>query len=171
MSLRNPAIKIIDRCEREIDEIEDLLYDFLPFAKERIKFMSFPPIYLVSDKHNSKKALGKTAYYDPEMYSVTVFVDGRHIKDIMRSIAHELVHHRQNEKGRFKNLNNIGAPGYAQNDQYLRKMEEEAYLFGNMCFRDWEDQYKATNYNEGNLKRSNESLFEALKNYFTKGSE
>jgi len=133
--------------------------------------MSFPPIYLVSDKYNSKKALGKTAYYDPAMYSVTVFVDGRHIKDILRSVAHELVHHRQNEKGKFKNLANVGSPGYAQNDQYLRKMEEEAYLIGNMCFRDWEDQYKATNYNEGQIGRSNESLFEALKNYFTKGND
>jgi hypothetical protein len=170
MSLRNPAIKIIDRCEREIDEIEDLLYDFLPFARKRLKFMSFPLIYLVSDKYNSEKALGKTAYYDPDINSVTIFVDGRHTKDILRSIAHELVHHRQNEKGKFRNLKGIGEPGYAQNNQYLRKMEEEAYLLGNMCFRDWEDQYKETNYNNELNEWTNESFFDALKNYFTKGT-
>ena len=33
--------------------------------------------------------------------------------------------------------------GYAQKDPHLRKMESEAYLKGNMCFRDWEDQYKS----------------------------
>ena len=132
--------------------------------------MSFPPIYLMSDKRNSEKALGKTAYYSPETYSVSVYVDGRHTKDILRSIAHELVHHRQNEKGRFDNLETIGSPGYAQDDQYLRKMEEEAYLLGNMCFRDWEDQYKQTNYNSELNERSNENIFDALKNYFTKGS-
>jgi len=170
MSLRNPAIKIIDRCEREIDEIEDLLYDFLPFARKRLKFMSFPLIYLVSDKYNSEKALGKTAYYDPDINSVTIFVDGRHTKDILRSIAHELVHHRQNEKGKFRNLKGIGEPGYAQNNQYLRKMEEEAYLLGNMCFRDWEDQYKETNYNSEVNEHTEESVFDALKNYFTKGT-
>ena len=34
-------------------------------------------------------------------------------------------------------------PGYAQNDSHLRQLEQEAYLEGNMCFRDWEDTYKA----------------------------
>ena len=28
---------------------------------------------------------------------------------------------------------------YAQENDHMRKMEEEAYLQGNMCFRDWED--------------------------------
>ena len=49
-------------------------------------------------------------------------------------------------------------------------MEEEAYLLGNMCFRDWEDQYKETNYNNESNQWSNESFFDALKNYFTKGN-
>jgi hypothetical protein len=170
MNLRNLAIKIIDQCEREIDEIEELLYDFIPFARKRLKFKSFPPITLKSDSDNADLALGKTAYYDPEHYSVTVFVDGRHVKDILRSIAHELVHHRQNEKGKFKNVTSAGRPGYAQEDMYLRGMEEEAYLLGNMCFRDWEDQYKATNYNNELTEWSADSMFDALKNYFTKGS-
>ena len=170
MNLRNRAIKIIDKCDREIDEIEDLLHDFIPFARKRLKFKSYPPIILQSDRKNAKIALGKTAHYDPEYYSITVFVDGRHTKDILRSIAHELVHHRQNEKGKFKNISNIGKPGYAQEDIYLRGMEEEAYLLGNMCFRDWEDQYKATNYSSELNEWSTEGMFDALKNYFTKGN-
>ena len=32
--------------------------------------------------------------------------------------------------------------GYAQNDEHLRNMEKEAYLDGNMNFRDWEDEFK-----------------------------
>ena len=28
---------------------------------------------------------------------------------------------------------------YAQENEHMRKMEQEAYLQGNMCFRDWED--------------------------------
>ena len=169
MNLKNPAIKIIDKCEREVEEIEDLLYDFIPFARKRLKFKSYPPIILQSDSENAEMALGKTAYYDPQNYSITIFVDGRHVKDILRSIAHELVHHRQNEKGKFKNITNIGEEGYAQQDMYLRGMEEEAYLLGNMCFRDWEDQYKATNYNKQISEWTNDSVFDALKNYFTKG--
>jgi hypothetical protein len=41
------------------------------------------------------------------------------------------------------NNNNPTVPGYAQQDSHLRGLEEEAYLEGNMCFRDWEDTYKA----------------------------
>jgi len=170
MSLRNPAIKIIDKCGREIDEIEELLYDFIPFARKRLRFKSYPPVILQSDRQNAKMTLGKTAYYNPQNYSITVFVDGRHVKDILRSIAHELVHHRQNEKGKFKNISNAGEPGYAQEDMYLRGMEEEAYLLGNMCFRDWEDQYKATNYSNELTEWTNDSVFDALKNYFIKGN-
>jgi hypothetical protein len=32
--------------------------------------------------------------------------------------------------------------GYAQSDKRLRRKEKEAYLFGNMLFRDFEDNYK-----------------------------
>ena len=41
-------------------------------------------------------------------------------------------------------------PTYAQDDQHLRKMEMEAYLKGNLLFRDWEDwvkNYRQTNQN------------------------
>jgi hypothetical protein len=31
---------------------------------------------------------------------------------------------------------------YAQNDTELRKAEKQAYLLGNMMFRDWEDGKK-----------------------------
>ena len=53
----------------------------------------------------------------------------------------------QNEQGFLSNQGYNG-PGYAQKNPHLRNMEKEAYLKGNMCFRDWEDSYKATNYNE-----------------------
>jgi len=75
---------------------------------------------------------------------VTVFTDNRHPKDIMRSLSHELVHHAQNCDGQFDRNLGVGE-GYAQNDEHLRKMEEDAYLRGNMCFRDWEDGFKQNN--------------------------
>ena len=64
-----------------------------------------------------------------------------HIKDILRSLAHEVVHHRQNIRGEFKKKGPT-INGYAQSNPHLRKMEREAYLKGNIHFRDWEDNYK-----------------------------
>jgi hypothetical protein len=57
-------------------------------------------------------------------------------------VAHEVVHHAQNCRGEFDNAFNLGEEGYAQSNNHLRKMEKQAYLLGNMLFRDWEDDLK-----------------------------
>tara|TARA_R100000322_G_C5434692_1_gene189425 strand:+ start:363 stop:1697 length:1335 start_codon:yes stop_codon:yes gene_type:complete len=125
------------------EDIQEYLESFLPFAKKRLGYDKDPEINFTSDPQNGKLTLGKTAYYEPQSMSVTVFTDNRHPKDIMRSLSHELVHHAQNCDGQFDTNLGVGE-GYAQNDKHLRKMEEDAYLRGNMCFRDWEDGFKQT---------------------------
>ena len=110
------------------------------FAKTNLNFKRPPSLFLKKDKANSECMLGKTAHYDPQASSVTLYVSGRHPKDILRSLGHELVHHCQNERGdlapeKMKTMNK----NYAQENDHMRKMEKEAYLMGNMCFRDWED--------------------------------
>ena len=51
-----------------------------------------------------KNLLGKTAYYDPNTQTIVLFTEGRHPKDIVRSFAHEMVHHVQNLENRFKDI-------------------------------------------------------------------
>lgn len=122
--------------------MQTLLSQFYGYAKKRLGFEKDASINFVVDEENSKNPLGTTAHYNPDSMEVTVYTSGRHPKDILRSVAHELVHHRQNCQGK---MNDTGptTPGYAQNDSHLRQLEQEAYLEGNMCFRDWEDTYKA----------------------------
>jgi len=127
--------------------ISPMVKQFLPFAQKRMGFKNPPKLFLRSDDNNAEKPLGKTAYYDPDNRSITVYVTGRHPKDVMRSISHELVHHSQNCRGEFDKVGPMG-DGYAQNDEHLREMEREAYEVGNMCFRDWEDSVKNTTYFE-----------------------
>lgn len=135
-----------------LDETEMLAQEFYPFAKKKLGWNMPPTIVFDSEKNNAKDPLGKTAYYNPSTYTITVYVDNRHTKDILRSIAHELVHHSQNCRGEFKNNNLSSEDGYAQKDTHLREMEREAYERGNMCFRDWEDyrqnEIKETNYSK-----------------------
>ena len=126
------------------EDVNKYLESFIPFAKKRLGYDKDPIIKFSSDPENGKLTLGKTAYYEPAKMTVTVFTDNRHPKDIMRSLSHELVHHAQNCDGQF-DLNHGMGEGYAQNDEHLRKMEEDAYLRGNMCFRDWEDNFKQNN--------------------------
>ena len=48
---------------------------------------------------------------DIENAEVTVYTKERALQDIMRSVAHELVHHHQNEEGELKGkIQNVGGP-------------------------------------------------------------
>jgi hypothetical protein len=113
----------------------------LEHLKKELKINKPVKIVLEDDKENGKKVLGRTGGYINQEIKIHIFCSGRHIKDIMRSLAHEMVHHHQNLRGEFKN-HEPTTQGYAQSNKHLRKMEEEAYLKGNILFRDWEDNYK-----------------------------
>ena len=124
-------------------ELKRLLGKLTLFSQERLGFSKPPRLFLRNDVKNSQDILGKTAFYDPGQQSVTLFVHNRHPKDILRSFAHELVHHTQNLRGDLSSekVGKMGA-NYAQDNKHMRNMEKEAYLKGNMCFRDWEDGLK-----------------------------
>ena len=138
-------MKIIvkNRSNQSMSHMGPYLKSFLPFAQKRLGFNRPPTIFFDSDPDNSKKVLGKTAYYDPEALEVVVFIDKRHPKDILRSLSHELVHHSQNCRGDLEpEIAGETGPGYAQTNPHMRQMESEAFEKGNLCMRDWEDKVK-----------------------------
>ena len=110
-------------------------------AVKKFNISTTPKLILKKDEENGSKTLGKTAYYDPNNSTVVLYTSGRHPKDILRSFAHELIHHVQNERGDLS-MDNTNDPKYAQNDDHLRNMEKEAYLEGNLLMRDFEDNFK-----------------------------
>lgn len=110
-------------------------------AVSKFGIQNTPKLVLRQDEENGAKTLGRTAYYDPENYTIVLFTTGRHPKDILRSFAHELIHHVQNERGDLQ-TGNASNPQYAQQDDHLRNMEKEAYLEGNLLMRDFEDNFK-----------------------------
>ena len=126
------------------DILKSLIKQFMPFAQKQIGFQKPPKLFLRTDDENAKNPLGKTAFYDPNKMSVTLYISGRHPKDILRSLGHELVHHKQNCDGKFSDSDDMG-PGYAQKDPHLRDMEKEANRDGSMCLRDFEDMLKQEN--------------------------
>ena len=130
--------KIINKTVGNVYHLEQMVDDFFPYAQKRLGFDKPVTIIFQSDKNNATKMLGKTAYYDPTSHEVVVYTDGRHPKDVMRSLSHELVHHAQNCRGDFDNSTPTYS-GYAQEDPHLRNMEKEAFEKGCMMLRDWED--------------------------------
>jgi len=87
------------------------------------------------DSENASDFLGKTAYYDPENKHIVLYTEGRHPKDIVRSYAHEMIHHIQNLEGRLGDITTTNT----QEDGDLDKLEQEANLKGTMTFRNWTD--------------------------------
>jgi len=104
-----------------------------------MKIQPLPKIKVIKDdEENASNLLGKTAYYNPAEKSITLYTMDRHPKDILRSFAHEMIHHEQNLDGR---LNNITTTNTNEGGD-LPEIEREAYEKGNMMFRNWEDSIK-----------------------------
>jgi len=91
-----------------------------------------------NDLENANDILGRTAYYNPSNCSITLYTLNRHPKDILRSYAHEMIHRIQDNEGRLNGVNTTNT----NEDGNLEELEKEAYLNGNMTFRNWEDKTK-----------------------------
>jgi len=103
-----------------------------------INIRPFPTVSIIRNIQNASNPLGRTGYYDWQNKHIVLYITDRHIKDILRTFCHELIHHNQCcENGELKvDTQNVN------NSQYLSGLEGEAYLKGNMLFRSWEDNLK-----------------------------
>ncbi len=91
--------------------------------------------FIDGDTENAKDFFGKTAYYDPNRQHIVLYTEGRHPKDILRSYAHEMIHHIQYLEDRLHNITTTNT----NEDEDLDAIEKEAYVRGNMTFRNWTD--------------------------------
>ena len=144
---------------QDTDTFKSHLAQLFEYLQKELQLKSIPKVKLLSDQKNADKVLGKTAYYDTDSRTICLYETNRHQKDILRSFAHEVIHHWQHENERLQTFSksdgsgsgkvkgespsNHQDPQYAQKDPWLRQMEKQAYLLGNILFRDWEDQKKA----------------------------
>ena len=102
-------------------------------------FTPLPSIKMVNnDEENAQDFLGRTAYYEPETKCIVLYTKGRHPKDVLRSFAHEMIHHMQNLEGRLNHVDTTNV----NEDENLYQLELEAYSLGNMLFREWENSIK-----------------------------
>jgi len=114
------------------------------FIKDKYNFEEKPSIIFKNDEENSYQILGKTGHYDPDAGEIVVYVANRHPKDILRSLAHELIHHIQVYEGKMTGdrAAPTSDPNYIVHDNYLKEMERDAFDRGNITFREWEASVK-----------------------------
>lgn len=96
---------------------------------------------IVLDETEQDGIFIKTGYYSPDERKVVIFTKNRNIKDCLRSATHEFIHHMQNLQNPNKDW---GTGGDLEADRKLRGIEGEAFLLGNIIFREWTEKMKKT---------------------------
>ena len=81
------------------DQQKEKLTEFVKFVKGELKLKSTPKVVV----QNGRKDLKTTANYDYTKSEKIIKVNAKNrmLVDVMRSVAHELVHHKQYEEGRL----------------------------------------------------------------------
>tara|TARA_R110000822_G_scaffold149056_6_gene288139 strand:+ start:4782 stop:7679 length:2898 start_codon:yes stop_codon:yes gene_type:complete len=146
-ALSLPSINENATYSKNIDykqQIKDLTKYML---NQKMNIIPLPKvIFKHGNQDNAENFFGKTAYYDPNSKTIVLFTEGRHPKDIVRSFAHEMIHHIQNLEGRLEGITTTNT----QEDDHLTSIEAEAYQDGNLSFRGYTD----TILNENIFKKS-----------------
>ena len=114
---------------------EPYIKSLAEFINKTYKIKPYPKIKISNKNQEEEKVFVKTAWYDPQEKLVMLYARNRWPKDVLRSFCHEMIHHYQNLEGRLANDAYSGQE--IINDDRLMKLEEEAYLKGNIMFRSW----------------------------------
>ena len=90
----NRILKVI--CDKELSKASyDTVIDFIKFSNRILKIEILPVIHL----HTIKKPEMTTGMYDRNNNAIHALVGKRLIVDVLRTLAHELTHRRQDETG------------------------------------------------------------------------
>lgn len=83
---------------------------FVEFATKRLKLKENPKVNLVGGREfaETKASLGG---FNPDTKEIYVAIEGRLTADILRTLAHEMVHRKQDEMGLVRNPNKDGKDG------------------------------------------------------------
>jgi len=103
-----------------------LMEKFIEFVNDYLDIKNPCTIRLTTKRDD----IVTSAYYDIVNKVVCVYIKDRAIMDIMRSIAHELVHHHQNERGDLKGHADEGADGSIIENEANAKAGEIIRVFG-----------------------------------------
>lgn len=110
------------------------------YRQQGVKIDPLPKLVLIRNQSNADMPLGKTGFYEPSKQLIALYIVDRHLKDVLRSFAHELIHHNQYIQYGAKEVDTENV----NKSKLLNKLEADAYLRGNMLFRSWSDSYRGT---------------------------
>jgi cytidyltransferase-like protein len=85
--------------------------EFIKYSIKNLELQSPPSNLTLSYDNNKAKEKRSFGYFDPSSKKIWVYVKNRNMADILRTLAHELVHRKQEEDGRLDiNSGKTGSP-------------------------------------------------------------
>jgi len=108
--MRTDRIKHIlkENLDKEANDSRiDSLKDFVKFCQRHLKLTNLPKIDLTNDKSKTTTY----AHNDIANDEIVVYMGNRSLGDVMRSLAHELVHYEQKQNGKLKHDGSDGVTG------------------------------------------------------------
>ena len=74
------------------------LVKFIKFIQDELDLNTPFKVQLVTNRSDDLRTY---AYYDPNSGLIKVYCKNRGLADVLRSVAHELIHHLQNQRGQL----------------------------------------------------------------------
>lgn len=118
-------IKYLLREELETMPKKAVVSKFIDFVSDNLNLNNEFKVRLT----NNKEGIRTTAVYNHNG-TIIVYIKNRAMVDILRSIAHELVHHKQNERGELTGDPSEGADGSNIENEANAKSGELIRIFG-----------------------------------------
>lgn len=106
-----------------------LIAEFVKYCQQELNIQELPYIKFINDKNwvAQYRSFGE---YNPNQRSIKVYSLNRNTADVLRSLAHELVHHRQEELGMIE----------AMSGETGSEIENEANALAGVLLRDFGEE-------------------------------
>jgi len=108
-----------------------LIEEFIDFAAYHLKIEQLPKMTFIEDKSwvLARHSFGE---YTNETKSIVMYIANRNLADVLRTLGHELTHHRQNELGLL----------YSKSGETGSPVEDEANIVAGILMREFGKRYE-----------------------------
>ncbi len=102
------------------DDKKNIVKNFINYVSSELKLKKIPKLLFISERVGGMT----TGAYDPNENKIFVLAQGRLLADVLRTVAHELVHAMQREYNKFKPGEQIQDAGGSIEDEANSKAGE-----------------------------------------------
>ena len=93
-----------------IEKKNEVIKQFIEFADKKLGLGNDMPEVKISYDEKEAPSMKSFGKYTPETNELRVVAVNRNLADVLRTLAHELIHHKQHKDGKLKpDSNNTGS--------------------------------------------------------------